>query len=211
MRGIRRLLGRNGTPRCRLKEDQAMTMTIRHSRRSLAVLTGAAALIAFLGAAAPAQELVSNVDGKIRVVILHNAFWASFWADGFWFDQTVLFRDLLAKMDREVGFVVLLGKDENAARTREALEPYADTKLPDGTDRVKFLVVDVKSSQFYPWARDPYFIQTDPSGGLVFLDAGYNEKPFPITSFSDVFAGARTLAGTVQRGGGNVRTTDQDI
>ena len=60
----------------------------------------AVALVAFsltilASAIAPAQELVSNVDGKIRVVILHYAEGV----EGFWFDQKVLIGDLLRKMD----------------------------------------------------------------------------------------------------------------
>ena len=43
-------------------------------------------------------NLVSNVDGKIRVLILHYGNGAYF--DGFWFDMTVLFRDLLEKKER---------------------------------------------------------------------------------------------------------------
>jgi hypothetical protein len=154
-----------------------------------------------------AQELLSNVDGKIRVVILHYAEGG----EGFWFDQKVLFRDLFEKMDKDVGFVMLGGKDDRAVRARDALRSFESERLPDGTARLKHLVVDVKSSLFYPWARDPYFIQADPEGRLVFLDAGYNEKPFPVTTFGEVFAGARTLAGTVHRGGGNVRTAEEAV
>jgi hypothetical protein len=178
--------------------------TKRKSKVLRAIAFAAALLTA---AAAPAQELVSNVDGKIRAVILH----LSTFGEGFWFDQTVLFRDLFAKLDPDVGFIVLLGRDENAARARAVLEPYAAATLPDGTARVKFLAVDVKSSRFYPWARDPYFVQADPAGRLVFLDAGYNEKPFPITTFGAIFADAVTQAGTVNRGGGNIRTCQEAV
>ena len=158
--------------------------------------------------ALPAADLVSNIDGKIRVVILH---FGSGEYLGFWYDQTVLYRELLAKMDKDVGFVILLGKDEAALQAREALRPYAEEKLPDGTDRVKFLEVDVKTSQFYPWARDAYILQADGRGNLVILDCGFNEKPFPVTTFDRVLEGAVTLAGIVHRGGGNIRTTDEEI
>jgi len=164
-------------------------------------------LAVLVAAIAPAQELVSNVDGKIRVVILHYAEGV----EGFWFDQKVLIGDLLRKMDKDVGFVVLGGKDDRAGQAREALRPFEAERLPDGTARLKHLVVDVKSSLFYPWARDPYFVQADPEGRLVFLDAGYNEKPFPVTTFGEIFAGARTLAGTVNRGGGNIRTAEEAV
>lgn len=155
----------------------------------------------------PGQELVSNVDGKIQVVILHYARFM----DVFWFDQTVLYHELLEKMDKDVGFVILLGTDERAGGVKEVLKRYAGEKLPDGTSRVKFLGVDVKSSQFYPWSRDPYFILAEKSGRILFLDAGFNEKPFPVTRFQEVFADAVTLAGTVHRGGGNIRTTEEAI
>ncbi len=184
-------------------------MMIRSGHRRLfneIVLIGLS-LTVLVSALAPAQELVSNVDGKIQVVILHYATVG----EGFWFDQTVLFRDLLAKMDKDVGFVILLGPDDSAARAREVLRPFAAEKLPDGTARVKYLVVDVKSSLFYPWARDPYFILKDGGDRPVFLDAGFNEKPFPVTKFQEVFADALTLAGTIHRGGGNVRTTEEAI
>ncbi|NIM18292.1 MAG: hypothetical protein GTO45_40460 [Candidatus Aminicenantes bacterium] len=49
--------------------------------------------------AATEENLVSNVDGKIRVVIFHYGNGAYFL--GFWFDETVLFRDLMDKMDKD--------------------------------------------------------------------------------------------------------------
>jgi len=180
---------------------------IRLRRFLEAIVLVALAIMVIVPASAPGQELVSNVDGKIRVVILHYATFG----ESLWFDQTTLFRDLFVKMDQDVGFVVLLGSDDNAVRARKVLEPYAETNLPDGTPRVKFLTVDVKSSLFYPWARDPYFIQADPEGRLVFFDAGYNEKPFPITTFGRVFADAVTQAGMVNRGGGNIRACQEAV
>jgi len=159
--------------------------------------------------AASDENLVSNVDGKIRVIIFHNGNGAYF--QGFWFDETVLFRDLMDKMDKDVGFVILVGTDYKGDKVKEVLESYAAVKLPDGTSRVKYLTVDVKTSRFYPWARDAYFIQTDKENNLIFLDAGFNEKPFPITNFDDVFAGAGTRAGTIHRGGGNVRTSNEEV
>ncbi len=155
-----------------------------------------------------AANLVSNVDGKIQVIILH---YGSGEYLGFWYDQTVLYRELLTKMDKDVGFLILLGKDDAALRARETLKPFAEEKLPDGTSRVKFLEVDVKTSQFYPWARDAYILQADPHNNLIVLDCGFNEKPFPVTTFGRVIDGAVTLAGTIHRGGGNIRTTDDEI
>ena len=154
-------------------------------------------------------NLVSNVDGKIRVLILHYGNGAYF--DGFWFDMTVLFRDLLEKMDSDVGFVILLGHDENAGKVRRVLQPFSRQRLPDGTKRVKYLTVDVKTGDFYPWARDAYFIQQDQKGKLVFLDTGFHFKPFPITNFNEVFKDVIVRAGIIHRGGGNVRTTNREI
>lgn len=155
-----------------------------------------------------ADNLISNVDGKIRVVILHYGVNR---AGGFWFDQTIFFRDLMDKMDKDVAFVVLVGTDYKADEVKEILESYASERLPDGTARVKFLTVDAKTSRFYPWARDPYMIQTDKDGNLIFLDAGYNQRPFPITNFHEVFENAKSQAGTVHRGGGNIRTTNDEM
>jgi hypothetical protein len=170
----------------------------------------AAALMLLLAAlpVLPAANLVSNVDGKITAVILH---FGSGEYLGFWYDQTVLYRELLSKMDKDVGFIVLLGKDEAALRAREGLKPLAGVKLPDGTDRVKFLDVDVKTSQFYPWARDAYVLLSDPKRNLVILDCGFNEKPFPVTDFGRLIQGAVTWAGMIHRGGGNIRTTDAEV
>ena len=53
------------------------------------------------------------------------------------------------KMDKDVAFVVLIGKDEAAKKAQDVLKPYASIKLPDGTPRVKFLTVDVKTINFY--------------------------------------------------------------
>jgi hypothetical protein len=157
---------------------------------------------------AQADNLVSNVDGKIRVVILHYGIER---AGGFWFDQTIFIRDLMNKMDKDVAFVVLVCDDVNGDRVKEILQPYSREKLPDGTTRVKYLTVDAKTSRFYPWARDPYMILTDNQGNLIFLDAGYNEPPFPITNFHDVFAHAKSQAGSIHRGGGNIRTTNEEM
>jgi hypothetical protein len=154
------------------------------------------------------QNLVSNVDGKIRVVILHYG--ESRWG-GFWHDQTIFFRHLMDRMDKDVAFVVLLGNDHKAEKAKEVLKPYAEVKLPDGTPRVKFLTLDVKTRSFYPWARDAYLILADEKGKLTFLDVGFGQKPFPITNFSEVFQDARTLAGIIHRGGGNIRTTDNEM
>lgn len=155
------------------------------------------------------ENLVSNVDGKIRVIIFHNGDGSYF--SGFWFDMSVVFRDLMDKMDKDVGFVILVGKDYKADKLKEVLKPYASHKLPDGTARLKYLTVDVKTGTFYPWARDGYFVLTDENNDLVFVDAGFNEKPFPIVNFDEVFKNARARAGVVHRGGGNIRTTNEEI
>jgi hypothetical protein len=155
-----------------------------------------------------AQNLVSNVDGKIRTVIVH--FGDGGW-EGFWHDQTIFMRELAGKMDRDVGFLVLLGNDARADRVRQALAPWASDRLADGTSRIRFLVLDVPTWEFYPYARDPFLILADKNGGLTFLDAGFNEPPFPIVNFADVFPGARVQAGVIQRGGGNIRSSNEDI
>lgn len=157
----------------------------------------------------PNENLVSNVDGKIRVIIFHNGHSSLF--SGFWFDMSVVFRDLIDKMDRDVGFVILVGTDAKADKLKEVMKPYASQKLPDGTERVKYLTVGVKTGSFYPWARDGYFVLTDENNDLAFVDAGFNEKPFPIVNFNEVFENARTRSGTIHRGGGNIRTTDEEI
>lgn len=157
---------------------------------------------------ARSENLVSNVEGKIHVVILH-------FGDGsmgtFWHDMTVYQRDLMDKMGKDVAFVVILGKDEKAKKAEAVFEPYAAVKLPDGTPRVKFLNVEVETSQFYPWSRDAYLILADEKHNLIFLDVGFGEKPFPIVNFDDVFLNARSLAGVIHRGGGNIRTTNEEI
>ena len=155
------------------------------------------------------ENLVSNIDGKIRVIIFHNGDGSYF--SGFWFDMSVVFRDLMDKMDKEVGFVILVGKDSKAGKLKDVMKPYASQTLPDGTARVKYLAVDVKTGSFYPWARDGYFVLTDENNDLVFLDAGFNENPFPIVNFNEVFANARSRSGKVHRGGGNIRTTNEEI
>lgn len=179
---------------------KSRTVTVR-----LAIL----ALVLAMAWPLPAAHLVSNVDGKIRVIILHYG--DGGYGEGFWFDQTVLFRELLDKMDKDVAFVILTGKDEKPLKLKETLKPWAGQKLPDGTDRVKYLGVDVKTSQFYPWARDPYFLLTDDRNRLIILDAGFNEKPFPVTTFQNVFEDAIAWAGTINRGGGNIRATDDEV
>jgi hypothetical protein len=155
-----------------------------------------------------APNLVSNVDGKIRVIILH---YGSGEYLGFWYDQTVLYGELLAKMDKDVGFIILMGKDDQARKARESLKPLAEEKLADGTNRVKFLDVDVKTSMFYPWARDGYVVLSSPPDKLVFLDCGFYEKPFPVLTWDKLIEGAESWAGIVHRGGGNIRTTDEDV
>ncbi len=154
------------------------------------------------------ESLVSNVDGKIHVVILHygDGSWGTFWHE-----PSVFMKDLMDKMDDDVAFVVLVGKDRAADKAQEILKPYASVNLPDGTPRVKFLTVDVKTSDFYPWARDGYLILSDEGGNLTFLDVGFGRKPFPITNFKDVFKDATTLAGVIHRGGGNIRTTKNEM
>jgi len=154
------------------------------------------------------ENLVPNVDGKIQVVILHygDGSWGTFWHD-----QTVFFRDLMAKLDKNVAFVVLVGKDDAAKRVRDVLKSNTEIKLPDGTPRVKFLTVDVKTINFYPWARDAYLILSDGEKKLTFLDVGFGTKPFPITNFNEIFKDARSLAGVIHRGGGNIRTTHDEI
>lgn len=155
------------------------------------------------------ENLVTNIDGKIRTIIFHNGNGSYF--SGFWFDMSVVFRDLMDKMDKDVGFVILVGTDSKADKLKDVLKSYESQKLPDGTARVKYLTVDVKTGSFYPWARDGYFVLTDENNDLVFLDAGFNENPFPIVNFGDVFKNARTRAGIVHRGGGNIRTTNEEI
>lgn len=155
------------------------------------------------------ENLVSNIDGKIRVIIFHNGDGSYF--SGFWFDMSVVFRDLMDKMDKDVGFVILVGKDSKADKLKDVMKPYASQTLPDGTARVKYLAVDVKTGSFYPWARDGYFVLTDENNDLIFVDAGFNEKPFPIINFDEVFANARSRSGKVHRGGGNIRTTNEEI
>jgi len=155
------------------------------------------------------ENLVSNIDGKIRVIIFHNGDGSYF--SGFWFDMSVVFRDLMDKMDKDVGFVILVGKDSKGDKLKDVMRPYASQTLPDGTARVKYLTVDVKTGSFYPWARDGYFVLTDENNDLIFMDAGFNEKPFPIINFDDVFAKARSRSGKVHRGGGNIRTTNEEI
>lgn len=155
------------------------------------------------------ENLVTNIDGKIRVIIFHYGNGAYF--SGFWFDMSVLYRDLMDKMEGDVGFVILVGKDSKAEKLKKKLASYASEKLPDGTARLKFLRVDVKTGNFYPWARDGYFILTDQNDNLVFLDAGFNERPFPITNFNEVFSNARIRASSIWRGGGNVRATGEEI
>lgn len=154
------------------------------------------------------QSLVSNVNGKIHVIILHygDGGWG-----GFWHEPSVFMIDLMEKMDPDVGFVVLLGQDKKAERARKILEPYAEVKLPDGTPRVKFLQVKVKTRNFYPWARDGYLILVDKNNNLTFMDVGFGEDPFPITNWVEVFHNAKTLAGMIHRGGGNIRTTQDQM
>lgn len=154
------------------------------------------------------ENLVSNVDGKIHVIILHNGNGNT---DGFWFDQTVIFRELLEKMGQDVGFVILLGDDSNGDYVKEALKSYDSQKLPDGTARVKFLTIDVKTSKFYPWARDPYVILSGKDNRLIFMDNGYGNPPFPIVQFNEIFANAEIRANILHRGGGNFRATNDEI
>lgn len=154
------------------------------------------------------ENLVSNVDGKIHVIILHNGEGGN---EGFWFDQTVVFRELLEKMDKDVGFVILLGDDINGDHVKEILKPYESQKLPDGTARVKYLTIDIKTSNFYPWARDPYVILAGKDNRPVFLDNGYGLPPFPVVKFTEVFANAEIRAGIIHRGGGNIRATNDEI
>jgi len=165
----------------------------------------------FLSPLHPVAEhhLVSNVDGKIRVIILHYGDGGYY--RGMWFEETVLFRELLDKMDKDVGFVILVGKDYKGDICKQKLKSYASQKLPDGTPRVKYLQVDVKTSRFYPWARDGYFILTNENNDLVIQDSGFNEPPFPITNFHEVFENVIVRAGYIHRGGGNIRCTDKEF
>ena len=156
-----------------------------------------------------ADHLVTNVDGKIQVVIMHYGNGGYY--SGMWFDETVLFRELLDKMDKDVGFVILVGKDYKGDICKQKLESYASQTLPDGTARVKYLKVDVKTSRFYPWARDGYFILTNENNDLIIQDSGFNESPFPITNFHDVFENAMVRVGYTHRGGGNVLCTDREF
>ena len=154
------------------------------------------------------ENLVSNVDGKIHVIILHNGNGS---IGGFWFDQTVIFRDLFEKMDKDVGFVILLGDDSNGDYVKEALKSYDTQKLPDGTARVKYLLTNAKTSEFYPWARDPYVILAGKDNRLIFLDNGYESEPFPVVQFNEIFANSEFRASTVHRGGGNIRSTNDEF
>jgi len=176
--------------------------------RSLFVYASLILLFLPLSAFSGIESLVSNVEGKIHVVILHygDGSWGTFWHD-----QTIFFRDLMDKMGKDVAFVVLIGKDEAAKKVQEVLKPYAAEKLPDGTPRVKFLTVDVKTINFYPWSRDGYLILSDGNKNLTFLDVGFARKPFPITNFNEVFKDAKSLAGVIHRGGGNIRATKDEI
>jgi len=180
----------------------------RKISRNLIVCFAISLLCISMSAPAWSENLVSNVEGKIHVVILHigDGSWGNFWHD-----MTVYQRDLMNKMDKDVAFVVILGKDEKAKEAKAVFEPYAAVKLPDGTPRVKFLTVDVDTYNFYPWSRDAYLILADENRNLTFLDVGFGEKPFPITNFDDVFMNARSLAGVIHRGGGNIRTTNDEI
>jgi hypothetical protein len=136
-----------------------------------------------LPSSSDSENLVPNVEDKIRVVILHYGD-ESFGA--FWHDLTVFFRDLMDKMDKDVAFVVLVGKDNAAKKAYDVLKPYASIKLPDGTPRVKFLTAGFKTINFYPWSRDGYLILSDGKENLTFLDVGFARKPFPITNFNEV-------------------------
>jgi hypothetical protein len=186
-----------------------VSMHVPGIERAVRTIAAAAALLALtLSSAWSAPNLVSNVDGKIQVVILH---YGSGEYLGFWYDQSVVYRELLSKMDKDVAFLIVLGKDESARALRERLGTLAGEKLSDGTDRVKFLEVDVKTSQFYPWPRDTYLLLADAQRNLFVLDAGFNERPFPLTVFGRVIEGAVTWAGWFNRGGGNIRTTDEEI
>ena len=158
-----------------MKGKMRKEFALQAIKRGVLRITAAIAVLAVTSLPAiAALNLVSNVDGKIRVVILHfgNGEYL-----GFWYDQTVLYRELLSKMDRDVAFIILTGKDEAALKARDSLKALAQEKLPDGTDRVKFLDVDVKTSQFYPWARDTYLLLSDAQNDLVILDSGFNEEP----------------------------------
>lgn len=177
-------------------------------RRVWPVLAAVIGLALILSPPLSAGNLVSNVDGKIRVIILHYGSGEDL---GFWFDQTVLYKELLTKMDKDVGFIILLGKDAQARKARESLKPLAEAKLPDGTNRIKFLEVDVKTSKFYPWARDAYILLTDDRNNPIILDCGFNEKPFPVTIWDQVIEGATAWAGMIHRGGGNIRTTEDEV
>lgn len=179
----------------------------KHKRYFLAIFL--AALFFMLPASSYGDNLVSNIDGKIQTIILHNGDGIS--GLGFWFDETVLFRQLLDKMDRDVAFVILLGDDTNGDRVKDVLKPYDSQVLPDGTARVKYLTLDVKTSRFYPWARDGYVILKSKNNRLIFQDVGFNRKPFPILTFSDIFEGAEVRAAAVHRGGGNFRTTKDEV
>jgi len=183
--------------------------TLQAIKRAALRITAAIAVLAITSLpAVAAMNLVSNVEGKIRVVILH---FGSGEYLGFWYDQTVLYRELLSKMDKDVAFIILTGKDETALKARDSLKALAEEKLPDGTNRIKFLDVGVKTSQFYPWARDTYLLLSNAQNDLVILDSGFNEEPFPLTNFGTVIEGAVSWTGSFNRGGGNIRTTDEEI
>jgi hypothetical protein len=127
-----------------------------------------------------------------------------------WFDQTVIFRELLEKMDKDVGFVILVCNDRGGDYVKDVLKPYDTQKLPDGTARVKYLTIDFKTTDFYPWARDPYVILAGKDNRLIFLDNGYG-NPFPVVQFNEIFAGAENRAGILHRGGGNFRSNNNEI
>lgn len=154
-------------------------------------------------------NLVSNVEGKIRVIILHYGNGDYF--GGGWFDHTVMYRGLMDKMDPDVGFVVLLGTDLGVDAVKEVMKPYTEQTLPDGTARLKYLNVNVTTSMFYPWARDGYVILVDGANRLIFQDVGFNYDPFPILNWGDVFQDCEARASSIHRGGGNIRTTANEV
>lgn len=175
----------------------------------LTVIVLVLAILTAIPVMADNANLVSNVEGKIRVIILHYGNGDYF--GGGWFDHTVMYRELMDKMDDDVAFVVLLGTDLGTDRVKKVMKPYTEQKLPDGTARLKYLNVKVKTSMFYPWARDGYLILSDKNNRLIFQDVGFNYDPFPILNWGDVFDNCEARASFVHRGGGNIRTTENEV
>jgi len=87
-------------------------------------------------------KIQSNFEGKIKSVILH---YGGFNFTPFDHDLTLFYRELMEKMDPDVGFVIITGNDDKAAKLKDTLTSYKSVKLPDGTARLKYLKLIVKT------------------------------------------------------------------